>query len=75
MRYKCWRARDNLTHVIVVDGAFDEIPDRIKGLGPWVGSKDGEVERLKPHYRKLLADQGFVVVHQHVSKFAPEADR
>src|SRR5262249_22748498 len=46
-RYKCWRARDNLTHVIVVDGRFDEVPDRIKGLGPWVGSREGQVEGLK----------------------------
>jgi hypothetical protein len=27
--------------VIVVDSRFDEIPNPIKGLGPWVGSPEG----------------------------------
>jgi hypothetical protein len=41
-------------------------------MGPFVDSKEGDVERLKPHYRMMLAEQGFVVVYQHSTKFAPE---
>jgi hypothetical protein len=62
MHYKVWRLRDNLLHVMCFDGHFDELPDRIRHLGPWVGARSGAVENLKLHYRLLLAEQGFVVI-------------
>jgi hypothetical protein len=46
------------------EGEFAALPDRIRQLGPWAGSKEGDNGRLRPHYRALLAEQGFVVVHQ-----------
>jgi hypothetical protein len=33
-------------------------------LGPWLGSKEGEVANLKPHYRAMLEDTGFVVLRR-----------
>jgi hypothetical protein len=73
-RYKCWRSgADKDLHLICREGEFDGLPDRIRQLGPWVGSREGDIERLRPHYRALLAEQGFVVVHQHPYEFEPEA--
>jgi hypothetical protein len=37
-------------------------------LGPWTGSKEGEVGHLRLSLRALLIDQGFVIVYAHVSK-------
>jgi hypothetical protein len=72
-RYKCWRSgADKNLHLICRCGGFDQLPDRIRQLGPWSGSKEGEVERLRPDYRALLAEQGFVVVHRHPYQFEPE---
>ncbi|HEY7551222.1 MAG TPA: hypothetical protein VH913_17115 [Hyphomicrobiaceae bacterium] len=72
-RYKCWRSgSDKDLHLICREGEFDALPDRIRHLGPWVGSKEGEVERLRPHYRALLAEQDFVIVHRHPYEFEPE---
>jgi hypothetical protein len=66
MRYKAWRShKDHETHVICRE---------IRQLGPWIGSKEGEIERLKPHYRAMLAEQGFAVVHKHPTEFSPEPD-
>jgi hypothetical protein len=59
--------------VIPYGGAFDRVPTPISHLGPWVGSKDGEVERLRPHYRALLAEQGFVLVKGPAGGFKPKA--
>jgi hypothetical protein len=42
-------------------------------MGPWVGSREGDIEGLKPHYRAMLAEQGFAVVHRHPYAFASEA--
>jgi hypothetical protein len=73
-RYKCWRShRHRDICVIAYDGAFDRVPPPISHLGPWVGSREGEVERLRPHYRALLAEQGFVVVHGPPGGFTSEA--
>jgi hypothetical protein len=52
VRYKCWRShKDNRLHLICHEGEFDGLPDPIRHLGPWTGSREGEVERLRPHYR------------------------
>jgi hypothetical protein len=76
MRYKVWRSRsDAELHVICAEGAeaFEALPVRIQHLGPWTGSKEGETKDLRLPYRLLIAEQGFVVVHAHVSKLTLEA--
>jgi hypothetical protein len=76
MRYKAWRSRsDAELHVICGEGseAFEALPVRIRNLGPWTGSKEGETKDLRLPYRLLIAEQGFVVVHCHVSKLTLEA--
>ena len=75
-RYKCWRSNtDKELQLICGEGAaaFEALPQRIKSLGPWTGSKDGDVAKLRLPYRVLLVEQGFVIVYAHVSKFEPEA--
>lgn len=49
---------------------FEALPQIIRQLGPWAGSYEGEVMELKPAYRALLAEQGFVVIYAHVSKLS-----
>jgi hypothetical protein len=73
-RYELSRSnRDNRIVVICRDGAFYDLPHPILHLGPWTGAGRGDIERLKPAYRALLAEQGFVVVYSHPYEFAPEA--
>ena len=80
-RYKCWRANGNedrgdpngLIHVLCHEGeAFEMLPARIRRLGPWIGSREGEIANLKPHYRMLLVEQGFVVLYIRPTKLQPE---
>jgi hypothetical protein len=66
---------DKNLHVIFRAGAFDDLPRRIRCLGPWQGLTGGEIARLKALYRLQLADQGFALVYQHLASFAPERDR
>jgi len=76
MRYKVWRSNgDKDLHVICSEGsdAFEALPVRIRNLGPWAGSREGETKDLRLPFRVLLAEQGFVVVHCHVSKLQLEA--
>jgi len=44
------------------------LPAAIKNLGPWTGSKEGDLGHLRLPLRSLLVDQGFVIVYAHVSK-------
>jgi hypothetical protein len=74
-RYEISRSgRDNRLNIICGDGAFysSEVPDQLRHLGPWTGVGRGPVERLKPTYRALLAEQGFVLVYRHPYEFEPE---
>jgi hypothetical protein len=69
MRYEVVRsAEDKSVHVIFREGTLDELPARIKHMGPWQGLTGGEIARLKPHYRP---EQGFAVVCQHLAIFSP----
>jgi hypothetical protein len=75
MGYKVWRSRsDAELHLICGDGsaAFEALPARIRNLGPWHGSKEGEVKDLRLPYRIMLSEQNFVVIHCHVSKLSLE---
>jgi hypothetical protein len=51
---------------------FDALPNAIRHLGPWMGSKEGEVSSLRLPYRLMFAEQRFVIIHQHVSKLELE---
>lgn len=64
-RYKTYRAStDPNLHVICREGLehFDKLPQRIRHMGPWQGSREGTVAAMRAHYRALLAEQGFVVL-------------
>jgi len=57
MRYKVWRSnKDKELHLLCAEGAeaFEALPAAIRDLGPWTGSKEGDVERLRLPYRVLL---------------------
>ena len=70
-RYKAWRSGpDAELHVSVYEGA--ELPFGISSPGPWLGSKEGEVANMKPHYRAMLEDTGFVVVRRRAVEFKTE---
>jgi hypothetical protein len=72
-RYKAWRSGpDAELHVIVYDGA--ELPEGISSFGPWLGSKEGEIANMKPHYGAMLKDTGFVVVRRRAVEFEIEGD-
>jgi hypothetical protein len=73
MRYKAWRSgKDNYTHVICREDEFDKLPFPVTHMGPWLGSKEGDVDALKPHYRAFIEEQGFCVVFSSLVMFKPE---
>jgi hypothetical protein len=59
--------------VICREGDFYSLPSPLFHLGPWTGTRRGDIERLKPTYRALLVEQGFVLVYRHPYDFDPEA--
>jgi hypothetical protein len=70
VRYKVWRSnRDKELHLLCGEGAgaFNALPTLVRNLGPWTGSKEGDIERLRLPYRTLLAEHGFLILHCHVS--------
>ena len=76
MRYKVWRSiKDKELHLLCAEGvdAFEALPTAIRNLGPWTGSKEGEVDRLRLPYRSMLTEQGFTIVYAHISKLNLEA--
>jgi len=64
---------DKSLHIIFVEGTFSVLPEVVRRLGPWRGLIGGTVVSLKPHYRHQLAEQGFVLIHQDVATFSPDA--
>lgn len=75
MRYQLSRSgTDRSIHVICREGEYYTLPHAILHLGPWQGGGEGDIERLKPAYRALLSEQGFVLVCRHLLEFAPEPD-
>ena len=61
MRSKVWRSnKDKQLHLISAEGAeaFAALPVSIRNLGPWTGSKEGDVDRLRLPLRILLNEQG-----------------
>jgi hypothetical protein len=75
MRYKVWQSnKDKYLHILCGEGpeAFSALPAAIRHLGAWTGGAEGDVNRLRLLYRSMLAEQGFVVIYEHVSKLQPE---
>ena len=85
MNYKIIRSvSDKHLHIIFEDGPtptdvqapasdpFQRVPQQLRALGPWQGLASGDTQNLKPHYRLLLAEQGFAVICSHMSYFSPE---
>ena len=71
MRYEAARSNtDKSLHIICNDGMFESLPHCVRSLGPWQGLTGGAIETLKPHYRMLLAEQGFVIVYQNLAAFS-----
>ena len=62
-------------HLLCAGGvdAFEALPIAIRNLGPWTGSKEGEVDRLRLPYRAMLTEQGFTIVYANIGKLCLEA--
>jgi len=66
MRYKVWRSnKDKSLHPLCREGseAFGALQTVVRNLGPWTGSRDGEVDGLRLSYRSILAEQAFLVIY------------
>jgi hypothetical protein len=78
VRYKVWRSnKDKELHLLCGEGAgaFNALPTCIRQLGPWTGSKEGDIDQLRLPLRVLMAEQGFIVLHCHVSRLQLEAPK
>jgi len=78
VRYKLWRSnKDKELHLLCAEGseAFNALPAAVRHLGSWTGSKEGEVSGLRLAYRVMLAEQGFVLIYEPVSKLQLEHAR
>jgi hypothetical protein len=76
VHHKVWRSnKDKELHLLCTEGvdAFEALPTAIRNLGPWTGSKEGEVHRLRLSYRSMLTEQGYTIVYAHISKLNLEA--
>jgi hypothetical protein len=66
MRYKTWRSnKDKEVHLLCAEGAdaFEALPPAIRNLGPWTGSREGEVE---PPTASLSLDADRARLHDHL---------
>jgi hypothetical protein len=63
MRYQTLRSvSDNHLFVVCRDGTFYRVPKHVRKQGPWQGMRRGEIEKLKPEYRRALARHGYALV-------------
>jgi hypothetical protein len=53
-------------HLVHLAGAFDELPDPVRQMGPWIRLDDFDLRGLRPALRSMLAGQAFVVIEAHV---------
>jgi hypothetical protein len=73
MRYEARRAIFHpAVHVIVREGDFMAVPDKLRSLGPWQMLAVADFSKLKPAYRLEIASVLFVVIYTPSSEFAPE---
>jgi hypothetical protein len=64
VRYQTFRSVSDV-HVFVLcyDGKFYEsVPEDVRKQGPWQGNQSGDVAKLKPEYRLVLARDGKALV-------------
>jgi hypothetical protein len=72
-RYEVVRSvKDENVHVLLNEGAFAALPDRIRYLGPWQRVTGDDIEALKAHYRMQLAERGFLLLYKHRASFTTE---
>lgn len=73
MRYKINRTTGAFAHAVYVlyladppqgpeTNWFSRVPEPVRRIGFWTGYKGGWIARLPPLYRRVLADQGFMVL-------------
>jgi hypothetical protein len=76
MRYRCVSSyQDQTIHIIYRENErLHDLPTPVLWMGPFTDPKEGDIVRLKPHYRMMLAEQGFVVAHHIAATFTPEID-
>ena len=74
MQYQSFRSvSDNHVFVLCYDGGFyDHVPDDVRRLGPWQGTRRGAAEALKPEHRLALARAGYALVRCDTAVFKPE---
>jgi hypothetical protein len=75
VRYKVWRSnKDKELHLLCAEGAeaFEVLPVAIRALGPWTGSREGDVHKLRLPLRSMLVEQGFAIIYAHVSELQVE---
>jgi hypothetical protein len=75
MRYQSLRSiSDSHIHLICgADEAFADLPDHVRHLGPWRVMQRGEIDKLKPEHRLVLARDGYALVKCELAVFKPEA--
>jgi hypothetical protein len=67
MRYDAVRSNtDKSLHIICRENAFESRPHCVRHLS------GGAIETLKPRYRLMLAEQGFVIVYQKLAAFSAD---
>lgn len=72
-QYKIWRTVGSFADAVYVMIVADPpegpdtnwmtcVPEPIRRIGFWWGYKGGDIEKLKPVYRRALEHQGFMVL-------------
>ena len=66
---------DKQVHLISQTGRIQELPPEIRQRGPWKLERQGDEARLRLHYRRALAREGYCVVRAEASLFNPDERR
>jgi hypothetical protein len=61
-------------HLISQTGRSAELPPDIRERGPWKVLRKGDTTRLKLHYRRALAREGYCVVSADAALFRGDGD-
>jgi hypothetical protein len=72
---RCGDPTRTKSYLLCREGAEEfNAPTAIRHLGPWTGSKQGEIERLRLPYRLMLSEQAFAVLYTCVEARAMGAN-
>jgi len=66
--------KEKLVHLISQTGRSAELPPDVRERGPWKIVRKGDTTRLKLHYRRALAREGYCVVSSDASLFRRDDD-